>query len=360
MSNDNELQHEEDVVAFQCEGDGGQEELDGQRSDRTLDHRRHCRDRDAGEFSGGLSNSEDQSSWRQRSQMEDPVLAELRKINFSFRSLSDRVGALESERDAAPTPKRRRATEMRSWASRMDLEDAAAEPDDLSDDENVEREHSLNNTIALSENNAALITSSFGSTISNGERRRVRSAFPVPEVEATRCPKLDPIFKTKSVKAETKAADAELARIQAFVHDPVGPLVQLLQGLDGEDETESQITVPEAKAAVTDAIKLLGNASAQISTLRRKKILTTVNPDIQDLAEQNIFQEAAPNLFGDDFEEKMKKRAKSLKFLKKSSETPQATSKFFRGGRPTAPQRGGGPSNRGGRRAWTKKPSQKK
>ena len=55
-----------------------------------------------------------------------------------------------------------------------------------------------------------------------------------------------------------------------------------------------------ARVAVSDAIKLLGNASAQISKLRRKKILKAVNPDIQGLAEEDILQEAAPNLFGRD------------------------------------------------------------
>ena len=142
----------------------------------------------------------------------------------------------------------------------------------------------------------------------------MRSAFPTPEVKATRCPKLDPVFKTKS-KAETKTADAELARIQAFVHDPVGPLVQLLHGLDTEEEAEPRISVDDARVAVKDAIRLLGNASAQISKLRRKKVLKKMNPDIQDLADEDIFQEAAPDLFGSEFEKRMRKRAKSLQVL---------------------------------------------
>ena len=96
----------------------------------------------------------------------------------------------------------------------------------------------------------ALLTSSFGSTIPNGVKR-VRNAFPTPEVEA-------------------------------------------------------QLSLEDARVAVSDAIKLQGNASAQISKLRRKKILKAVNPDIQDLAEEDIIQEAAPNLFGREFEDKMK------------------------------------------------------
>ena len=101
--------------------------------------------------------------------------------------------------------------------------------------------------------------------------------------------------------------------------------------------------------AVKDAIRLLGNASAQISKLRRKKVLKKMNPDIQDLANEDIFQEAAPDLFGSEFEKRMRKRAKSLQVLDDVKPSPQpTTSKFFRGGRPTVPQRGGGPFNRGG------------
>ena len=114
----------------------------------------------------------------------------------------------------------------------------------------------------------ALLTTSFGSTIPNRVRRRNRNAFPTPEVEAARCPKLDPVFRTKSVKAEAKSADGELARIQAFVHDPVGPMVELLLGLDAE--TESQLSLEDTRVALSDAIKLLGNASTRISKLRIK------------------------------------------------------------------------------------------
>ena len=94
----------------------------------------------------------------------------------------------------------------------------------------------------------------------------------------TRCPKLDPVFKTASEKPEAKSADTELARIQVFVHDPVGPMVQLLQKM--EEETEFPISLDDARVALSDAIKLLGNASAQISKLRRKKMLKAVNPAV--------------------------------------------------------------------------------
>uniref|UniRef100_A0A1X7TB02 Uncharacterized protein n=1 Tax=Amphimedon queenslandica TaxID=400682 RepID=A0A1X7TB02_AMPQE len=70
-----------------------------------------------------------------------------------------------------------------------------------------------------------------------------------------------------------------------------------------------ELSTKQFKAALTTAIQLLGNASAQVSRLRRRKILKAINPKIQDLAEEGIFSNAAPYLFGKDFEPKIKNRA---------------------------------------------------
>ena len=65
---------------------------------------------------------------------------------------------------------------------------------------------------------------------------------------------------------------------------------------DMEQEDGESLSVEQFKAALYAAIQLLGNASAQVSRLRRKKILKSINPEIQDLAEE-IFLAAAPYLF---------------------------------------------------------------
>ena len=62
-------------------------------------------------------------------------------------------------------------------------------------------------------------------------------------------------------------ADAELTRTQAFVLDLMGPLIQVLKATE-DDPDDPGITMEETKSALADAIKLLGNASAQISRLR--------------------------------------------------------------------------------------------
>ena len=65
-----------------------------------------------------------------------------------------------------------------------------------------------------------------------------------------------------SLSGEAKAFELDLARVQAFVLDPVGPLVQLLEacqlGVLEQDEAISTLSV---------AITLLENASSQISRL---------------------------------------------------------------------------------------------
>ena len=117
----------------------------------------------------------------------------------------------------------------------------------------------------------------------------------------------------------------------------------------------------DARAAVADAIRLLGNASAGTFRLRRNRILKSVNPDIVNLAEEDIFRSAAPNLFGLKFEAKMKERAESVKLLLASRSGPPNQGSFFKKAAPLLPLRGSGQSNRG--RTWQKgeqKPSARK
>ena len=81
------------------------------------------------------------------------------------------------------------------------------------------------------------------------------------------------------------STDTELARIRAFVHDPAAPLLQLIHGTDPSTEGPRGLDKEDVMKAAADTIRLLGNASAQIPKLRRRKILKAVNPDIQDLAD---------------------------------------------------------------------------
>lgn len=55
-----------------------------------------------------------------------------------------------------------------------------------------------------------------------------------------------------------KTGDAELARVQALMDDPVAPLICLLHACD-DDDTPIPISIDEAKEAVMESIQLLGN-----------------------------------------------------------------------------------------------------
>ena len=163
-------------------------------------------------------------------------------LKSSIEAVSNRVLRLEADR-AAPA-KKRATTESRShWADRDDMVDGSATPRWSPSDEEEDMEEGsekcargTSKSIKLSDANATLISSAFSTVLPNEQRRRLREAFPTTELAETRCPRLDPLFRTSSVRQEARTADAELARIQALVHDPMAPLMWLQHALDEEGE----------------------------------------------------------------------------------------------------------------------------
>lgn len=291
---------------------------------------------------------------------DSSIIQELRRmedaLNHSIDRVVKRVDALE--RTTAP-PAKRTATETRHtpstlWADRGVDEPLPLRPlDDWppSDDEESESAGGSGRTkdladvgvkpYSLSDDVAKRVASSFTTVLPNSERKRVRDAHPFPDLNETRCPRLDSLFSSSKIPKETRTMDRELARVQALMHDPVAPLLWMIHSID-------TIPVDEARAALEDSVHLLGNASANLSQLRRRRILKSVNPELADLAEEDLFKTSAPNLFGAGFEQKMKERAESVKLLEVAKPQSLQSRKFFRGGRPTIPQRGGGQANRGG------------
>lgn len=142
----------------------------------------------------------------------------------SLQSISDFVGKLEAMK--SPPPKKRR-TETQAWADRHkdDRVDEVTWEDD---------DQSLTPPPKLTESSEKVISSALTRPLANDERRRIRKEFPTPDLSKTRCPLLDGIFKASSIKKETKDTDGELARIQAFTHDPrcMGPLITLLHDME--------------------------------------------------------------------------------------------------------------------------------
>lgn len=81
-----------------------------------------------------------------------------------------------------------------------------------------------------------------------------------------------------------------------------------------EEASKCQFTPKNAFEAAQTALRLLGNASSNISCERRKAALSSLNPRLVDMADDTkIFANAAPQLFGEGFAKKAKERDEELK-----------------------------------------------
>ena len=93
-----------------------------------------------------------------------------------------------------------------------DLPPSPRWPDDEEDDENSGE---TRKPFEVSESTSALLKKSFTSTLPQMERCKLRGMFHVPNVDETRCPRLDSVFKTagSSLRGEAKAFEQDLARV---------------------------------------------------------------------------------------------------------------------------------------------------
>ena len=253
--------------------------------------------------------------------------------------------------------KRPMRTEL-SWCDRTDTVDdlpPLTDKDFRDDEEDLIEEQHHEGLLQLSEGTSTILTKAITCTLDNKERREIRGCYPVPETDSTRVPKLDEIFTSSESRfqknTEAKTVERDLLHIQACTLDAARPLVDLIEGME-----RNQFTPEEVKSRAIDTLKLLGNSIAHTSQIRRKRVLKICNPDISSLAEnKELFAKAPPMLFGEGFENKIKDRAEALKVLHKGqSSAPQGPNKksFFRGNRPSNPQRGGGYGFRGRGQTW--------
>ena len=281
-----------------------------------------------------------------------------RKLEVAISSINQKVDELAANQ--LPHQRGAGTSSPQSWADRMDRRDRGDVSPPLDDgtvhwpDSDEEEPPRKSRKISVSEETKELIKSAFCKSLPNATRKETRNRCPVPDVPYTRCPRVDPMFKTPdsrfSSNTDAKQIDNDLQKVQAFTLDVAAPLLELAEAAgSGPDVMLSR----EPKEMVHDALRLLGNAVAQTSKVRRKRILKVCNQDIQDLAdEEDLFLESSPNLFGKEFEKQMKERAESVKLLNKSQQRSSSQSggkQFFRGSRPLQTQRGGGLSYRGGR-----------
>jgi len=128
------------------------------------------------------------------------------------------------------------------------------------------------------------------------------------------------------LKKEAVDEDSQWSRLQNFMLDATKPLVAAFEELSAEQPDGDRVS-----AAVQQALLFLGNASAHFNQLRRGKILKKLNPDVQSLAKDADFSQAAPYLFGEGIEEKVKNRVDAVRMLKRSSASCDYGNKqFFR------------------------------
>ena len=243
-------------------------------------------------------------------------------------------------------------TSERSWGDR----DPAESPDftlpiHSSDEEDGPDGSQL---VEVSEGTYRLLKTSCTRSMSNDLRRRTRSVYKFPRVEATRTPKVDQVIKSLASQS-AKSADRELARIQTFVLDSFAPVSSLLEQVSHESD---RVSIEDVKLAALTAAELIGNASAQISRLRREKMVTSINNLLPLVKEDGDFLDVAPNLFGPDISKWAKDHLDQVKSLRaamlppRQASYPQSTynkpgSVIRTSGRGQARGRGGGPTFKG-------------
>ena len=132
----------------------------------------------------------------------------------------------------------------------------------------------------ISDTTAKVLRDSFSTAMPNDKRRGVKRKQPVPDSVFIKCPKLDPSIMSKLLKM-AKDADRCLARLQTLVLDAANPLVSV-----PESARKGLLTPKDAAEAAQQSLRLQGNASANTSGERRKKVARHLNWELLTIAEE--------------------------------------------------------------------------
>ena len=234
---------------------------------------------------------------RSRSRSRSPL--EFRRGPRRGRSHDHSEGGVRS-------PSRNRTSEG-SWGDRD-----PAEPTDFSIPHFPKEEDGVE-LVEVSDGTHRFLKTVCKRSMSNDLRRKTWSAFKFPKVEATRTPRVDQVIRSLAPQS-AKASDRELARLQTFVLDSMAPLSALMELLSHDTD---RVSIEDIRNATLTATELIGNASAQISHLRREKLMQSINKNLLPLVkEDGAFLEAPPNLFGPDFSKRAKDHLGQVKSLK--------------------------------------------
>ena len=92
-----------------------------------------------------------------------------------------------------------------------------------------------------------------------------------------------------------KSLDQQLSQGQAFFLDATGHLVEIIDTIN----TGKQLSIDDVEEHVKTALSLFGNASSQLSTLRRLKVVEKYDKDLMSFCQSfEDYQAEAPDLFG--------------------------------------------------------------
>ena len=166
--------------------------------------------------------------------------------------------------------KSRNVEKSRSWADRMS--DSESEEMDYSravvfSDSGAEDQPNTK-LVEVSEKTRKFLHEKCTRRVPNRERKEMRDCYPLPKVPATRTPQLDSIMQPEA-SAATKAADKQLAKVQTLLLDSLAPMTSLLESHHRGDTLNQK----EVIQAVRSTVELIGNANANMSHLRRERII---------------------------------------------------------------------------------------
>ena len=184
-------------------------------------------------------------------------------------------------------------TEDFSWEQMMeDAEDLPANQN-LSAATNVPSDRDGVHLVTVSAPTEEFLKEVF-KTLTNTEKKQLKNQFTAPDLSLTLTPRPDMVWEAECSKG-VKSLDQQLSEGQAFFLDTTGHLVEIIETIN----TGKQLSIDDVEEHVKTALSLLGNASSQLSTLRRVKVVEEYDKDLMSFC-QNFkdYQAEAPDLFG--------------------------------------------------------------
>ena len=186
------------------------------------------------------------------------------------RSRSPRYRLASRAKSPVPSKGKQRRT-TRTWADRMS--DSESEGMDYSErivfSDSEAEDQPNTRLVEVSEKTKKFLHEKCTRRVPNSDRKVLRDRYPLPKVPATRTPQLDTIMKPEASPA-TKATDKQLSKVQTLLLDSLAPLTSLLENHHRGETLDHKRVIQ----AVRTAIELIGNANANMSHLRRERVVS--------------------------------------------------------------------------------------